>query len=582
MKRTHTCGELREDDCGKEVCLQGWVNNTRNLGGLVFVDIRDRYGVTQVIVNPDNSDFDVANDLRKEDVVEVHGVVEKKDKPNAVLATGAIEVKVSTFVVINKSAILPMAVEDETNATDDTRLKYRFLDLRRPIMQSRIALRSKAMFAARRFLNSKQFLEIQTPVLVRATPEGARDYIVPSRVNPGKFYALPQSPQLYKQILMVSGFDRYFQFPICCRDEDLRADRQPEHTQIDLEMTFPTLDDLFETGEGIMKSIFKEALNYELETPFLRIPYYESMDKYGIDKPDIRFDLFLYDLSDVFKESGFDLFKKIVAGNGIVKCINPEKEFSRKEVEALEAIAKRHGAKGLAALKVVEGSLDGGFAKFLSDDEKKKIIEVTGAKNGSTLFFVADKWTVVNDALSRLRNHLGAVLNLYDPKTFKFCWITDFPLFEWNEDSEKWDACHHLFCQPKEECIGLLDSDPGKVLCTQYDMVLNGVELASGSLRITDPDLQKKIMKTIGLTEDEAENKFGFLLEAFRYGAPPHGGMGIGFDRVVALACGLTDIREVIAFPKNKNAHCPMDGSPADVGDDQLKELHIASTFKGD
>ncbi len=582
MKRTHTCGELTAKEKGKEVCLQGWVHTHRNHGGLIFINMRDRYGITQAVVNPDSTIFKDAEKLHKEDCVEIYGkVISRPDNmKNPDMKTGEIEIEVNKIAVLCKTDVLPTEVEDEVLATEDTRMKYRYLDLRRPIVQKNIIMRHNAAQAARKFLSSQGFLEIETPMLVRSTPEGARDYIVPSRVNPGRFYALPQSPQLYKQLLMVAGFDRYFQLPRCLRDEDLRADRQPTHTQIDLEMSFPELDDLFAVGEGVMKNIFKECLDYDVDSPFPRIGFQESMDKYGTDKPDIRYELFLNNVSDIVKNSEFKVFKDIVAEGGSVKCINPPAEFTRKDIDKYEKMVKSLGAKGLAWAKVADGKLDGGISKFLSEEEQKNLIKTTGAKDKSTIFFMAGKMKLVNQYLDKLRQDVAKDLKLYNPKDFKFCWITEFPLFEWNEDENKWDAMHHLFCMPKEEDLKHLEDDPGKVYCTQYDFVLNGVELASGSIRINNPEIQERVMKVIGMDKKEAEKKFGFLLKAFSYGAPPHGGMGIGFDRVVALMCGTTDIREVIAFPKNKNAESLMDESPNEATSEQLKELHIKKDLK--
>jgi aspartyl-tRNA synthetase len=578
MKRTHTCGELRAKNIGKQVCLQGWVNTRRDHGGVIFIDLRDRYGLTQIVFYPDKKVmFAEAEKLRREFVLEVKGKVvsRKPGMKNPKMATGDVELTVSELKILNKSVPPPIEVDDRIVAKEEMRLRYRYLDLRRPIMQKILQMRHVAANAAREYLSSKDFLEIQTPMLVRATPEGARDYIVPSRVHPGKFYALPQSPQLYKQILMVSGFDRYFQMPICCRDEDLRADRQPEHTQIDIEMSFPELDDLFEIGEGVLKAMFKKTINQNIKTPFLRIPYKESMEKYGIDKPDIRFKLFLHDVTEIAGKSDFGVFKDVVKAGGIVKCINPSVELSRKDIEDYTDFCTREGAKGMVWMRVTEKGLEGSTVKFFKPELQKEFIKITGAKPKSTLLFVADKIKTTNDVMSRLRLELGEKLKLYNPKEFAFCWVTDFPLFGWNEDEEKWEAEHHLFCMPKEDELKHLEDDPGNVHCTQFDLTLNGVELASGSIRINKPEIQERVMKVIGMKKEEIYHKFGFLLDSFKYGAPPHGGFALGFDRIVALMNYTNDIREVIAFPKNKAAECPMDGSPSTVDDAQLKELHI-------
>ncbi|MBW3018320.1 aspartate--tRNA ligase, partial [Candidatus Woesearchaeota archaeon] len=425
---------------------------------------------------------------------------------------------------------------------------------------------------------------ITTPLLVKSTPEGARDYIVPSRVNPGNFYALPQSPQLYKQILMASGFDRYFQLPICLRDEDLRADRQPEHMQIDLEMSFVEVEDLFEVIEGVMKAIFKEAIGVNIKTPFQRISYSDAMDKYGTDKPDLRFGMELIDITSIVKEGEFEVFNKVIADGGQVKCICAEgyAELSRKKLEGeYSDFVLKHGAKALAWLKMQDGKLEGSIAKFYSNELLSKIVMKTGCKEGDLLFIVGDKPKNVAEALGHLRAKIAEEKELLKKDDFKFCFVTEFPLFEWDKELEKWTPMHHMFCMPKEEWVDCLEDDPGKVICTQYDLVLNGIELASGSKRINDPELQERVMKIIGMTKEEAQMKFGFLLEAFKYGAPPHGGVGLGFDRIVALMLGFNDIREIIAFPKNKTAQCPMDGSPSAIDEVTMKDCHIKLDLKG-
>ena len=580
MMRTHRCNDLRAEDKGKEAELCGWVHSNRDHGGLIFIDLRDRYGLTQIVFDPEinKENFDNAEKLRREDVIKVKGKVEgrKEGMTNPNLDTGEIEVIISELVILNKAETPPIEVEDRIVANEDMRLKYRYLDLRRPVMQKKLQMRHDAGKAAREFLYKNDFIEVQTPMLVRSTPEGARDYIVPSRVNAGKFYALPQSPQLYKQILMIASFDRYFQFPVCLRDEDLRADRQPEHTQIDFEMSFVESDDIMKLVEDMFKQVFKEVLGKELEDKFMRITYEEAMDRFGIDKPDVRFGLELTEVTDIVKDSDFSVFQDVVKKGGIVKCINPEHNFPRKEIDALIEYSIKLGAKGMAWMRVTEKGLESNIAKFFSPEIQKKILEKTGAKPGSVLMFIADKKKVTNDVLANLRTELGKRLELYDPDEFKFCWVTDFPLFSWNEDEQKWDAEHHIFSMPKQECLQYLDTDPGKVYGDLFDIALNGVEIGSGSIRINRPDVQKKVMSVIGVSEEEAEEKFGFLLEAYRYGGPPHGGMGLGFDRLVALMNGINDIREVIAFPKNKAAVCPMDNCPNMVSKEQLKELHIS------
>ncbi len=573
MYRTHTCGELTKKDLGKTVELSGWNHTRRDHGGIIFIDLRDRYGITQVVFDPkhDKKLHEQAEHLKREYVIQVKGKVRNrpKDMENSKLITGEIEVLIDEMEILNKSQTPPIEIDDRTIANDDLRLEYRFIDLRRPIMQQRLKLRNDITQAAREYMLKNHFLEIETPILVRATPEGARDYIVPSRVNPGKFYALPQSPQLYKQILMVSGVDRYFQLARCLRDEDLRQDRQPEHTQIDLEMSFVHQEDVMEMVEGLYKHIFKKILNLNLEK-FKRLTYQEAKDKYGTDKPDLRYGLELTDVTDIVKKSDFQVFKNTEC----VKCINPEADLSRNEIDDLINFATKNGAKGLAWMKIKDKQLESNIAKFFDKKIQQELLEKTKAKKG-ILFFIADEKKVVNELMDLLRRELAQRLKLIKENQFVFCWITDFPLFAWDSESDKWVPEHHIFTSPKKELIPYLEKDPSKVLGQLYDIVLNGTELGSGSIRINQPELQEKVMKVIGLSHEDADRKFGFLLKAFKYGAPPHGGMGLGLDRLVALMAGFNDIREVIAFPKNKNAECPMDGSPSEVPDDQLKELHI-------
>jgi len=573
--RTHTNGELTRRDVKKTVKLCGWVSTLRDHGGIIFIDLRDRYGLTQIVFDPKHNKetHKLAESLGREYVLQVKGKVRArgKDLENPKLSTGEIEVLVDELNVLNKSDALPIEVDDRKEASEELRLKYRYLDLRRPIMQNRLFMRHKTVQAAREFLSKNRFLEIETPILVRATPEGARDYIVPSRTNLGRFFALPQSPQLYKQILMVSGCDRYYQIARCLRDEDLRQDRQPEHTQIDLEMSFVEQEDIMELVEGLYKFILKKVINNNIKDKFPRLTYQEAMDKYGTDKPDLRFGLELSNVTDIVMKSDFNVFKSAE----MVKCINPEHEFTRKEIDELIDFAVKNDAKGLAWIKVTNKGLESSIVKFFSDDVQKELLKRTKAKPGSILFFVADKEKNVNTILDKLRNEFAGRLKLTKKDDFRFVWVTDFPLFEWDEENEKWMPAHHIFSSPKEEDLKYLEKEPGKVKAKLYDLVLNGVELGSGSIRINKKDVQNRVMKVIGLSEEEAERKFGFLLNAFRYGAPPHGGIGLGLDRIVALLCGLSDIREVIAFPKNKAAECPMDGCPSDVNEEQLKELHI-------
>ena len=575
LKRTNTCGELAKKDIKKEVVLNGWVSSSRDHGGIIFIDLRDRYGLTQVVFDPrhDKKTHNIAEQLRREDVIAIKGGVRHrgKDLENPNLKTGEIEILVDELEVLSKADVPPLEIEDRVEANEDMRLKYRYLDLRRPKMQRHLLVRHNAAQAAREYLNKNNFLEIETPILVRATPEGARDYIVPSRINPGKFYALPQSPQLYKQLLMVSGFDRYYQIARCLRDEDLRADRQPEHTQIDLEMSFITADDVMELVEGLYKHLMKKVLNIDMKYNFPKISHKEAMEKYGSDKPDLRFGLEFTDVTEIAKKSDFQVFNKAEK----IKCINPEDKFSRNEIDDLINYAISVGSKGLAWMRVADKGLESNIVKFFNAELQKKLIETTKAKKGSILFFVADKEKNANEILSKIRIEAARRLKLIKENDFRFCWIVDFPMFEWNEDENKWQPSHHIFTAPKKEHLGLIETDTGNVYADQYDLVLNGIELGSGSIRETNTATQEKLMKVIGLTHEEARKKFGFLMDAFKYGVPPHGGMGLGFDRIVALMCGYNDIREVIAFPKNKDAECPMDGSPSEVEEKQLKELNI-------
>jgi len=579
MYRTHTCGELREHDSTKSVTLAGWVHSIRLHGSLAFLDLRDRYGITQLTVNTE--DIPEVKNLRREFVIQVKGVVRKKPEANKKLETGAIELFVEELNILNTCEMIPLDLDNPLNNTDDTRLKYRYLDLRRPQMQYNILMKHLAMQATREFLNSQGFLEIETPLLIRSTPEGARDYIVPSRVKPGTAYSLPQSPQIYKQLLMVSGFDKYYQIARCLRDEDLRADRQPEFTQIDVEMSFPHQEDIFKVGEGLMKNIFSKTINYNIPVPFPKITFDEAMLKYGSDKPDIRFELFLKDVTSIVKDSEFGVVKNTIIDNGIVKALCVDGEFTRKDVDELTELAKIYKAKGLVVLKVITDAesnhlrLDGSAAKHISTEIQMNLIRELDAKDKSTIFIVADQFKTCNDALGNIRKDIAKRLKLFDEKDFAFCWIYDFPSFEWNSDDQKWDAAHHIFTMPKEEHLQYLETDPGQVRAQCYDLVLNGVELASGSIRINRRDVQERVMNVIGLTIEDAEKKFGFLLEAFKYGAPPHGGFAPGLDRTVALICGTNDIREVMAFPKNKQGECPMDGCPTEVDEKVKRELKL-------
>jgi aspartyl-tRNA synthetase len=574
--RTHTCGELDGKSAGKKVKLCGWVHARRDHGGLIFIDLRDFYGMTQVVFRPEDKQlFSSASNLRKEFVVQVDGEVRHRPKgmENKEIKTGGIEVISSKLAIINKAEPSPFPIEDRITSSDEVRLKYRFLDLRRPVMRNNIVFRHKVMQAARKHLAENGFTEIETPLLVRATPEGARDYIVPSRVNPGQFYALPQSPQLYKQILMISGIDRYFQLARCLRDEDLRADRQPEHTQIDVEMSFSQEKDIMGAVEGLFKGLFKDMLGVKLPD-FPVLSYAESVKRFGSDKPDLRFGLELVDISDIAAKSGFNVFKDVVKSGGAVKALFAEHDFSKKDIKDFEDLVKDAGAKGLATVLYDDGKLlESHIAKFFTDAQAAELGKRGGIKKGYLFIVAGDKTAIM--ALGKLRNELGRRMGLIKKGDFKFCWVADFPMFAFNKDEGKWEPEHHIFTMPKDEHIEHLEKDPGKVLGKLFDVVCNGMELGSGSVRISQPELQERVMAVIGMKKEEARKKFGFLIDAYEYGGPIHGGMGLGLDRIVAVMLGGDDIREVIAFPKNKAAQCPMDGSPSELDSKQMKEAHI-------
>jgi len=588
FKRTRTCGDLRKKDAGSTVILNGWIHRIREHGGITFINLRDRYGITQVVVDADSSDHmqACAKDLRMEFCIAVEGEVRARPDSmvNADMGTGEIEVVARTLVVLSKSAVLPFMIDEvQKDGTpvipnEDLRLKYRYLDLRREQMQHHLALRHKVALSVRNYLASHGFYELETPTFIKSTPEGARDYLVPSRLYPGKFYALPQSPQLYKQLLMVSGFDRYFQIARCYRDEDARGDRQPEFTQIDMEMSFVSRDDVLNITEGMMQTVFKETLNVNLPEHFTRLAYDDAIALYGTDKPDLRFTLQMIDASFMADSGSFQAFKDALP-SGTVKALTvpgQAEAYSRKKIEELESVAKIYKAKGLAWMKVASsGELEGGISKFF-EGKSKEITEKLSAKAGDLILLCADSnYKTACTALGAVRSKLGKDLCLANPDEFAFAWIIDFPLFEWNEDEQKWDAAHHMFSMPQEKYHATLESDPASVKGDLYDLVLNGYELASGSIRIHDPDLQKRIFKIVGFNEEEGQKKFGFLTEAFTYGAPPHGGIAPGLDRLVMLMCKESSIKEVIAFPKNTFAVSPMDDCPSKVDEKQLKELHL-------
>ena len=581
MLRSHTCGELRSDDIGQSVTLGGWVQNYRDHRGLVFIDLRDRYGITQIVFNlsHDEQMQEVARALRSEDVIQVEGeVISRSENINPKLATGEIEIKSTGLVVFSKSKTPPFEPTTAELPNAELRLKYRFLDLRRDELQKNLVLRHKMTKAARDYFDQNDFLEIETPMLGRSTPEGARDYLVPSRVHPGSFYALPQSPQIYKQILMIAGYDRYVQMARCFRDEDLRADRQPEFTQVDVEMAFVQRDDILEIIDGLMAHLVKELRGEELALPLPRFTHAEVMERYGTDKPDLRFGMELVDIGEIAGACGFGVFKNTIESGGRVRGINARgaaETYSRKMIDELTDYVSEHGAKGLAFFRVADGSLDSPIAKFLDDEHHQAIIESLSAEPGDLLFFVADSDSVTSSALSALRNRLGVELELYDPSELKIAWVVDFPLLGWNEDEQRWDAEHHPFCFPVEEDLESLTSDPGAVRAQSYDLVCNGYEAGSGSIRIHDPVVQQQVFDLLGINSEEAEMRFGFLLEALRYGAPPHGGIALGLDRWVMMFAGHDNIRDVIAFPKTQKAADLLSGAPSPVDDRQLRELSI-------
>lgn len=587
IKRSHYCGQLSEEHVGQTVTVMGWVDVYRNLGSLIFIDLRDRYGIIQLSFDTDINQevFDKAATLRNEYVVAVVGEVVRRSAPNPKLPTGTIEIKVSELRILSKAETPPFEIKDETDVKDELRLKYRYLDLRRAPMQRNMVLRHKVAKIARDFYDENGFLEIETPMLTKSTPEGARDYLVPSRVHHGKFYALPQSPQQYKQLLMLSGMDRYFQIVKCFRDEDLRADRQPEFTQIDLEMSFVEIDDVISINEQMIARVFRETLGIEIKTPFLRMPYSEAMERFGSDKPDMRFGLELVNISDLVKDCGFGVFAGAVANGGSVRAINIKggaDKLSRKDLDALGEFVKTYRAKGLAWMVREEGNVRSPIAKFFKEEELTAIFEKTQAKVGDTLVFVADKDCVVFDALGALRCELAKRLGLIDKNKFNLLWVTEFPLLEYSEEEGRYAAKHHPFTAPMDEDLALLDTEPGKVRAKAYDVILNGCELGGGSIRIFNSELQEKMFKVLGFTKEEAWERFGHLMEAFQYGTPPHGGMAYGLDRFVMLLCGADSIREVIAFPKVQNASDLMMNAPDIVDEKQLRELGITLTKEKD
>ena len=585
FKRTHMCGELRKENNGEKVTLCGWVARNRKLGGLDFVTLRDRSGIIQLSFNDetDSAVFEKATMLKSEYVIAVSGTValrtEKNINPD--MATGEIEVLVSELRVLNGSETTPFYIEEGIDTNDALRLTYRYLDIRRPDMQRNLMLRHKVAKIARDYFDENGFLEIETPMLTKSTPEGARDYLVPSRVHQGSFYALPQSPQIYKQLLMLGGYDRYFQIVKCFRDEDLRADRQPEFTQIDMELSFIDIDTIIEINEGFLKRVFKEALDIEVQTPFLRLPYSEAMDRFGSDKPDMRFGMEFVNISDEVKDCGFKVFTDAVANGGSVRCIVAEglgEKLTRKTLDSLGEYVKTYRAKGMAWIVVEDGGLRSQITKFMDEASVNAILEKTGAKVGDGILIIADKDSVVYDALGNLRLEVARRFDLIDKDKFNFLWVTEFPLLEYSEEDDRYVAKHHPFTHPVDEDIEKLETDPASVRAKAYDIILNGTEIGGGSLRIFNSELQEKMFKALGFTHDEAWDRFGFLMEAFKYGTPPHGGLAYGLDRLVMIMAGCESIRDVIAFPKVQNASELMMHSPDKVDDKQLEELGIAVT----
>ncbi|MDO4326833.1 MAG: aspartate--tRNA ligase [bacterium] len=583
LKRSHRCTEVSEANIGSEVTVMGWVQKSRNKGGIIFVDLRDRSGILQIIFEESDcgtESFQKAEKLRSEFVAAVTGIVEKRSgAANENLKTGTIEVRAKSLRILSESEVPPFPIEENSKTKEELRLKYRFLDLRRPDIQKNLMIRSRVATLTRAFLAEEGFLEIETPTLIKSTPEGARDYLVPSRVHPGSFYALPQSPQLFKQLLMCSGYDRYFQLARCYRDEDLRADRQPEFTQIDMELSFVDVDEVLEVNERLLKKLFHDICGYELQLPIQRMTWREAMERYGSDKPDLRFGMELHNVSDVVKTCEFVVFQNALANGGSVRGINAEGQgaMPRKKIDALVEFAKGFGAKGLAYLAIQpDGSFKSSFAKFMKEEELQALVAAMGGKPGDLLLFAADKDKVVFDVLGNLRLELARQLDLLKKDDFKFLWVTEFPLLEYSEEENRYVAMHHPFTMPMDEDWHLIDTNPGAVRAKAYDIVLNGVEMGGGSVRIHQSDIQSKMFEVLGFTKEKAQEQFGFLLNAFKYGVPPHAGLAYGMDRMVMLMVGADSIRDVIAFPKVKDASCLMTEAPAPVDEKQLEELGIA------
>ena len=577
MNRTHHNGQLRIENVGEIVELKGWVAKKRNLGALVFIDLRDRHGITQVIC--DESMESITTQIKNEYVIHVVGKVVERTSKNPKMPTGDIEIEATHINIINTAALTPLIIADETDALEETRLVYRYLDLRRPVMQEKLRIRHEITKSVRRYLDDLDFMDIETPFLTKSTPEGARDFLVPSRVHKGEFFALPQSPQLFKQLLMISGFEKYYQIARCFRDEDLRADRQLEFTQIDVEMSFMNTEEILEVCEGMMQRIMKDVKGIDLPLPLPRLTWHQAMEKYGIDKPDIRFGLELVNLNETVKDVEFGVFKSALEANGHVKGINIKNQashFSRKAIDKLTEIVKTYKAKGLAWLKVNGSKAEGPIAKFFTEEQMERLIVKMEASDNDLLLFVSDtKYEIVCDALAALRNHLGKELKLYDENEFAFLWVTDFPMFEYDEETQRYYAKHHPFTRPKDSDIDLIEKDPANCLADAYDIVLNGYELGGGSIRIHEQDIQERIFKALGFTNEQIREQFGFFVDAFQYGTPPHGGFALGLDRIAMILTHSDSLRDVIAFPKVSSSACPMSKSPSPVDSKQLVELGI-------
>ncbi len=580
-KRTHYCGDLTSENIGSEVCLMGWVQRRRDHGGLIFIDLRDREGITQLALDPDRDPeaHAKADKIRNEFVIAVKGTISPRPEGtiNPKMKTGEVEMEVRELKILNTSKTPPFMLDEHVDVAENIRLKHRYLDLRRPTLQKNLILRHQVTKTVRNYLDENGFLEIETPVLTKSTPEGARDYLVPSRVSGGNFFALPQSPQLFKQLLMVSGYDRYCQIVKCFRDEDLRADRQPEFTQIDCEMSFVDADDIISIMENMIARVFKECIGVDVATPMARMSYAEALDRFGVDNPDLRFDLELVNLSDIATGCGFKVFNDAVKNGGMVKAINAKQcaKFSRKDLDNLTDFVKIYGAKGLAWVKITEDGWQSPIAKFFTPEELEQINKTMDAEVGDLLMFVADTSAITNEALGRLRGHLGQKLGFADKNNYKFVWITDFPLLEWDAEAKRHTAVHHPFTAPRDEDMQHLDNDPGKACAKAYDLVLNGSEIGGGSIRIHDQQIQSKMFELLGIGAEEAREKFGFLLDALEFGAPPHGGLAFGLDRLIMILTGSDSIRDVIAFPKTQKATCLLSGAPGEVAEKQLQELSI-------